>query len=113
MADKIFWPNYLFFTDFSAEAATLAAIPTGVLSDANASQLAALLSSHDTGAARSEWTAEADQPYTLAGATVMFNGANHTNMPSNALFSQVLIVQLPWADAPSNLLVLQYNPSTN
>lgn len=113
MADKTFWPNYLFFTDFSSEAVALAAIPAGVLSDGDATMLAATLSAHDTGEARAQWTAEADQPYTLAGATVVFSGANHTNMPSNALFSQVLIVQLPWADAPSNLLVLQYNPPMN
>lgn len=107
-----FWPNYLFFTDFSSDAAELATVPLGVLSADNAKLLAASLSSHDTGEVRSQWTDEEDQPYTLAGAEVIFSGVNHTNLPSNALFAYALVVKLPWDDGPCNLLVIQYNDNT-
>jgi hypothetical protein len=109
MADTTFWPNYLFFTDFSADAASLSAVPVGELSESDATLLAASLSSHDTGAARALWNANEGEPYSLLGAKVVFNGDNHTNLPSNALFKQALIVELPWVDGVHNLLVVQYN----
>ena len=104
-----FWPNYLFFTDFSSDATELSQVPVGVLSASDATLLAASLSTHDKGEHRADWTDREDEPFTLAGAKVLFNGDNHTNHPSNALFKQVLIVELPWADAPRNVLVVQYN----
>lgn len=110
MADTIFWPNYLFFVDFSADAGELAGIAVGDLSAADATLIAASLSSHDLGKFRADWTDKEDEPYTLAGAKVMYNGDNHTGLPSNGLFKKALILALPWASAPGNLLVLQYNP---
>jgi hypothetical protein len=104
-----FWPNYLFFTDFSNDADTLSKVPVGVLSAADATLLSASLSSFDKGEHRGEWTDQEEAPYTFAGAKVIFNGENHTSFPSNSLFKFALIVELPWADAPHNLLVIQYN----
>ena len=104
-----FWPNYLFFTDFSSDGDELSKVPMGVLSASDATLLAASLSTHDKGAYGAHWTDKEEEPYTLAGATVLFNGENHTHLPSNALFKYALIVQLPWAEGPHNLLVLQYN----
>lgn len=109
MSDTIFWPNYLFFTNFSDDAEQLLSVPLGILSAENATLLAAALSSHDTGPARSLWNTEEDQPYTLDGAEVVFSGENHTNLPTNALFSHVLVVRLPWAPEPHNVMALQYN----
>lgn len=109
MSDNTYWPNYLFFTDFSADAAQLVNVPTGVLSEASATLLAASLSSHDTGPARALWNTAEEEPYTLAGAAVVFNGANHTHLPSNALYDHALVLQLPWGTEPQNLLVIQYN----
>lgn len=104
-----FWPNYLFFTDFSSDGDELSQVPVGVLSASDATLLAASLSTHDKGEHRAEWTDQEEAPHTLAGATVLFNGENHTNLPSSALYKYALIVQLPWAVAPHNVLVLQYN----
>lgn len=109
-ADKVFWPNYLFFVDFSADTTELAAIPLGELSAADATLVAASLSSHDTGKYRADWNDKEDTDYTLVGATVLFNGDNHTGLPSNALFKKALILRFAWADAV-NVLVLQYNPA--
>ncbi|BDD79836.1 hypothetical protein [Burkholderia phage FLC9] len=104
-----FWPNYLFFTDFSNDADTLSKIPVGVLSAEDAKFLSASLSSFDKGEHRGDWTDVEEAAYTLAGANVVFNGENHTSFPSNALYKYALIVELPWAAVPHNLLVVQYN----
>jgi hypothetical protein len=104
-----FWPNYLFFTDFSSDGDVLAKVPLGVLSAADATLLAASLSTHDKGEHRAQWTDKEEEPYTLAGAEVKFNDVNHTHLPSNALFKYALVLELPWANGPHNLLVLQYN----
>jgi hypothetical protein len=109
MSDTTFWPNYLFFNDFSDEVDGLQAIPLGVLSDANATLLSAMLSSHDKGEFRALWNKEEGQPYTLAGATVVAIGENHVNFPTNSLFSHIVVLQLPWAEGKHNFVTFQYN----
>lgn len=109
MSDNTFWPNYLFFTDFSADAEALLKVPVGVLSEADATLIAASLNNYDKGAFKGDWNTEEEKPYTLAGATVMVSGDNHVNFPTNSLFSHVVLIQLPWAKAPSNVIALQYN----
>lgn len=110
MSDNIFWPNYLFFTDFSAEAATLSAIAAGPLSATDAASLVAMLSNNDTGSFRAQWTAQPGQPYTLDAAKVISNGPNNTLLPSNALFNRVLLLELPWAGSgPANFIGFHYN----
>jgi sulfite reductase beta subunit-like hemoprotein len=105
-----FWPNYLFFVDMSDEATELAAIPEGPLSASNATLLAAALSTHDTGEGRALWTDQPADQFTTQGATVQYNGANKTGLPSNALFTNVLILAFPWAGpAPRNVMGLHYN----
>lgn len=109
MSDNIYWPNYLFFTDFSNDAEQLIKVPTGVLSASDATLLVAALSTHDTGPCRALWNAEEGQAYSLAGANVLFNDKNHTNLPTNGRYGYALVLQLPWGDAPYNLLALNYN----
>ena len=106
----IFWLNYLFFVDMSDEADTLEHVPTGVLSQDNATLLAAVLSTHDTGEGRALWTDKPGTEWSLVGAQVVFNGENNTGLPSNGLFNHVLILKFPDAStAPVGEIVLNYN----
>lgn len=106
----IFWPNYLFFTDFSDDAASLQEFLVGPVNAADATTLAALLGTHDTGQGRALWTDQPANVWTTAGATIKYNGANNTGLPSNALFQQVLILQLVCpADAPVDFVGIHYN----
>jgi len=109
----IFWLNYLFFVDMSDEADTLEHVPVGVLTADNATLLAAVLSTHDTGEGRALWTDKEASAWSLAGAEVVYNGANNTSLPSNGRFSNVLILRFPEAStAPVGEIVLNYNLST-
>jgi hypothetical protein len=111
--DKVFWFNYLFFVDFSSEKDALSAIPTGQLSEANTTLLAAMLSNHDNGEGRSLWTDKPGTAWSLAEAEVEFNGENHTNLPTNARFDHVLILKFPdTSTAPVGNIVLNYNVGT-
>lgn len=106
----IFWLNYLFFVDMSDEADTLQAVPSGVLSQDDATLLAAVLSTHDKGEGRALWTDKPGNAWSLVGASVVYNGANNTGLPSNALYNHVLILQFPdTSTAPVGQIVLNYN----
>lgn len=107
---EIFWLNYLFFVDLSDEADTLEHVPAGVLSADNATLLAAVLSTHDTGEGRALWTDKPGTAWSLADAEVIFNGANETGFPSNGLYSNVLMLKFPaTSTAPVGEIVLHYN----
>jgi hypothetical protein len=105
-----FWLNYLFFCDFTDSRDAISGIPGGVLSADNATLLAAALSSHDTGQYRADWTDAADADFSLAGASVVYNGKNDTNLPSNARFDNVLILSFTKdGKKPLGRIVLNYN----
>lgn len=107
---EIFWLNYLFFVDLSAEADTLEHVPVGPLSADNATLLAAILSTHDTGEGRALWTDKAANAWSLAQAEVTFNGQNQTGLPSNGLYNHVLMLKFPDnSTAPVGTIVLHYN----
>lgn len=111
MADnQIFWPNYLFFCDFTDEKDTLATLPVGVISQATATTLAAALSSHDQGVGRSLWVDQANPEWGLLGAQIIHNGPNETGFLSNGLYDAVLMIQFPSTQvAPQGVISLHYN----
>jgi hypothetical protein len=106
------WLNYLFPVDFSDQQSVLSAFPTGVVSEAIATQLAASLSTHDTGEGRALWTDQAGAQWSLAGVTVTYNGHNKTSLPTNGLMTHVLVIQFPSTSVQppaGTRLYLQYN----
>jgi hypothetical protein len=106
----IFWLNYLFFTDFTSDAASIVDLPEGLVNTDTATLLAALLSTHDTGVGRPLWTDKAGAEWSTAGATIVYNGPNSTGQPSNALFANILILEFPaTSTAPVGRIVLNYN----
>lgn len=110
MSDQIFWLNYLFFVDFSADKTMLSQLTTGELSDTEAAALAASLSNHDTGEGRALWTAQPAANWSLYKAKVVYNGPNQTGLPSNALYDHVTILEFPeTSQGPVGQIVLNYN----
>lgn len=113
---KIFWPNYLFHADFSADQAELAEIPLGAVSADTATLLAATLSTHDTGEGRALWTDQAANAWSLEGVEVTYNGQNSSLFPTKYIHNTVLGIKFP-ADSVTppagTLLYLQYDTSAN
>jgi|SRR6185312_12420914 len=115
MADnQVFWPNYLFFCDFTAEKDTLATLPLGLISQASATTLAAMLSAHDTGEGRSLWVDQSNPEWGLLGAEITHNGPNETGFLSNGLYDTVLMIQFPNTQvSPQGYVALHYNTGAN
>jgi hypothetical protein len=108
--NQVAWLNYLFFADFSSDESTIAAIPVGALSQADATQLAALLSTHDSGEGRALWVDQANPDWGLLGATVTYNGPNLTGFATNGAFNSVLMLSFPdTQNSPQGLIALNYN----
>lgn len=114
--DKIFWPNYLFHADFSADQAELAGIALGPINADSATLLAATLSTHDSGEGRALWTDQAAEEWSLAGVEVVYNGQNSSLFPTKYIHNTVLGIKFPDSSVTppaGTLLYLQYDISDN
>lgn len=112
---NIFWPNYLFHGDFSADQAELAEIPLGVVTADSATLLAATLSTHDTGEGRALWSDQAGAPWSLEGVEVTYNGQNDSMFPTKYIHNTVLGIRFPANSVTppaGTLLYLQYDTPT-
>lgn len=107
---QVFWPNYLFFADFSDEKDSLVDLPLGLVSQDTATILAAALSTHDTGEGRALWTDKENFSWGLMGATITYNGVNQTGLASNGAFDHVLMLEFPDTQkSPQGFVALNYN----
>lgn len=108
--NRIFWPNYLFFCDFTDDKDTLAALPVGPITQSTATLLAAALSTHDQGVGRSLWVDQTNPEWGLLGAEITHNGPNETGFLSNGLYDAVLMIQFPSTQVyPQGVVSLHYN----
>lgn len=107
------WLNYFFGTDFSGSRETLEGYEVGKVFDEEdeALGLVSVLSEHDTRDTQGEWTSEdPENEFSVLFAEVVYNGANDSDLPTNALYEQVLILELKDANLePRGRLYLQYN----
>lgn len=108
--NQVFWPNYLFFADFSTDQASLVDLPLGPVSQDTATLLAATLSTHDTGEGRALWVDKANPAWGLVGANIIYNGVNKTSFASNGAFDHVLLLEFPDTQtSPQGIVALNYN----
>lgn len=108
------WPNYLFFPDFSDFTNALKEIPLGVISEADALQIVAALTSDDHGEGRALWSpANGTGLWEIAGAEVVYNGLNSGRLPTRGNAKYVLGLLFPVTSvAPMGLIYMHYNEST-
>lgn len=108
--NEVFWPNYLFFADFSDDQASLVDLPVGPLDQHGATILAAALSTHDSGEGRALWVDQENPAWGLLGANIKYNGVNQTSFSSNGAFDHVLMLEFPDTQtSPKGIVALNYN----
>ena len=100
-----------FRTDFSQAAPFLETLQVGPLSADEAVSIAALLLSADSSESNGQWTAEDNGSlFSVALSSVIYAGANNTDLPTHPLFKHVVGVSLPNdVDGEARRLYMHYN----
>lgn len=102
---------YMYPHDFTQYHDALEAISEGVLSDANSAMLVDAFKVVDTGPNKSSWN---NNPvgviWSLAGATVTYNGLNGADLPTNPAYKYVMGLKLRTdVTTPSGQFYIHYN----
>lgn len=102
---------YLYPYDFTSYFSTLSAISPGVITDAQADAIAAMLLATDLGSGKALWTnTPGATAWNLADATVVSNGLNTPALPTNSAYKYVMGLQLDSSVlTPAGLMYLHYN----
>lgn len=106
------WVNYFFSADFSASAAFFETCQKGeVIEGEKARTLCSMLLSADThGNDAVNWNTQEGQSFSVVGATVVYNGVNKRDFPTNFKFNRVM--RLRFSDSqsqPDRDIYLQYH----
>lgn len=102
--------DYLFHCDFTEFSKELSETPVGEIDGDTAVLLAAILQEKDTGEGRAHWNVESDTPWSLYGASVVYNGPNSRNYPTKFKYDSVLVINFPSTEfIPNGRMYVQYN----
>lgn len=102
---------YTYPFDLSEHRDVLIDIEEGIIADADAEAIAGILPLIDHNATKGEWNADYEKDiWSLAGATVLYNGLNSLNFATNQRFKYVMQLQLrEGVTTPSGVFFLHYN----
>lgn len=103
---------YMYPYDFTASRDALLALTQGsALTQGQADALVTMIKAKDTGSGAALWNSDAGQnTWSLAGATVFFNGLNNSGLPTNSKYKYAVGLELrAGVTAPVGRFYLQFS----
>lgn len=111
MIDPV-WTKYTFHLNMTDYSDILGVFEQGhVITEDSGLLLAEALNEKDKKEGKGHWNVDENQPlFSLLGATVFYNGANHTDFPTKGTMQRVLILDFPAsAQKPVGRVFFTYN----
>lgn len=105
------WRNFMLRCDFTEYADQLSAVPLGPLDEGSSRMIASALETVGPWEGRDKWSfSQMAAEWSLYGAEVVYNGANHRDFPTISIFKHCLSLRFPeWSTAPVGDVYMCWN----